>query len=70
MRTVIDITSAGRRINSKFKAFADDFNFKICLCKPRHSYTKGTVETANKFIEWILAYNYDFETEDDLIQMW
>lgn len=69
MRTVVDITAEGRKINNKFKAFADDFNFKICLCKPRHSYTKGKVEAANKFVEWLLPYNYEFETEKDLINI-
>lgn len=28
-----------------------------------------TVESANKFIEWLLAYNYEFETEEQLIQI-
>ena len=67
MRTVVDIVDNRRRINTKMQAFADDFGFKISLCKPRKSYTKGKVEAANKFVEWILAYNYDFEDEDDLI---
>lgn len=66
MRTVVDITENGRRINNKMKAFAKDFKFKIKLCKPRHSYTKGKVEAANKFINWVLAYDYDFENEEEL----
>ncbi|KLO22536.1 integrase [Marinitoga sp. 1155] len=66
MRTVVDITEKGRRINYKMKAFAKDFGFKIKLCKPRHSYTKGKVESANKFISWILAYDKDFEDEKEL----
>lgn len=67
MRTVVDIVDNRRKINTKMQAFANDFGFKISLCKPRRSYTKGKVEAANKFLEWILAYNYDFEDEDDLI---
>jgi transposase len=67
MRTVVDIVDNRRKINTKMQAFANDFGFKISLCKPRRSYTKGKVEAANKFVEWILAYNYDFEDEDDLI---
>lgn len=69
MRTVVDIVDNKRKINNKIKAFASDFGFNIVLCKPRHSYTKGKVESANKFIEWILAYNYEFETEDELIEI-
>ncbi|WP_025641281.1 IS21 family transposase [Schnuerera ultunensis] len=69
MRTVVDIVDNRRRINTKMQAFADDFGFKISLCKPRKSYTKGKVEAANKFVEWLLAYNHDFEDEDDLISI-
>jgi transposase len=66
MRTVVDIVDNRRKINNKMKAFAKDFGFKIKLCKPRHSYTKGKVEAANKFISWVLAYDYAFENEDEL----
>lgn len=69
MSTVVDIVDNRRRINTKMQAFADDFGFKISLCKPRRSYTKGKVESANKFVEWLLAYNFDFEDEDDLISI-
>lgn len=69
MKTVVDITKDGRKINSKLKAFADDFGFKIILCKPRHSYTKGKVESANKFVEWILPYDGEFENESDIIEL-
>ena len=44
MKNVVDITKDGRKINIKLKAFADDFGFKITLCKLRHSYTKWKVE--------------------------
>lgn len=69
MKTVVDINEDGRKINSKLKAFADDFGFKIKLCKPRHSYTKGKVESANKFVEWILPYDGEFESESDIIKI-
>ncbi len=66
MRSVVDITGNGRKINNKMKAFAKDFGFKIKLCKPRHSYTKGKVESANKFLNWLIAYDYAFENEEEL----
>ncbi|WP_096231828.1 hypothetical protein [Thermoanaerobacterium sp. RBIITD] len=53
----------------EIKAFANDFDFKIRLCKPRHSYTKGKVESSNKFINWLLPYNCEFEDEEDLIKI-
>jgi transposase len=69
MKTIVDITNEGRKINNKIKAFANDFDFKIRLCKPRHSYTKGKVESSNKFIDWLLPYNGEFENEEDLIKI-
>jgi hypothetical protein len=69
MRTIVDITEDGRRINAKAKQFAKDFGFKIKLAKPRHSYTKGKVETINKFMEWLRVYEGEFETEDDLTRI-
>ena len=37
------------------------------IAKPRHSYTKGKVETINKFLEWLRVYEGEFETEEELI---
>ena len=36
-------------------------------CKPRHAFTKGKVEVINKFISWVLAYEGEFDTEEELI---
>lgn len=69
MRTIVDIVDGHRRINGKARQFAKDFGFRIKLAKPRHSYTKGKVETVNKFIEWLRVYEGEFETEEDLIQI-
>jgi len=41
----------------------------IKLCKPRHAFTKGKVEVLNKFLAWLLPYEGEFETEDELIDI-
>ena len=69
MASVVDIGGNKRSINSKMRAFAKDFNFKIKLCKPRHPFTKGKVEILNKFLDWILPYEGEFETEEELIEI-
>ncbi len=69
MRSIVDIVDGKRRINSKARQFAKDFGFKIKLAKPRHSFTKGKVETINKFVDWLRVYEGEFETEDDLIRI-
>lgn len=66
MKTVVDIENGRRKVNNKMKAFADDFGFKILLCKPRHSFTKGKVESSNKFIDWIIPYDGEFKDIEGL----
>ena len=67
MASVVDLKGNHRHINEKMRSFAKDFNFKIKLCKPRHAFTKGKVEAMNKFMAWILPYEKEFETEEELI---
>lgn len=54
---------------SEFKQFAKDFGINANKCKVRHAYTKGKVEVRNKFIKWLIPYNYEFETEEELIEI-
>ena len=67
MASVVDINGKHRRVNDKIKAFANDFGFKVKLCKPRHPFTKGKVEAINKFLDWLRPYEGEFETEEELI---
>lgn len=69
MASVVDLKNKQRHINSKMKTFAKDFNFKIKLCKPRHPFTKGKVEVINKFIDWVMPYEGEFESEEELIKI-
>lgn len=69
MASVVDLKGNHRHINERMRSFARDFNFKIKLCKPRHAFTKGKVEVLNKFLAWILPYEGEFETEDELIDI-
>ena len=66
MSSVVDLKDGRRHVNNQIKAFADDFHFKIRLAKPRHPFTKGKVETINKFLSWLL-HEGEFETEEELI---
>ena len=66
MSSVVDRDGNKINISNQMKAFAKDFNFKIKLCKPRHPFTKGKVESANKFMTWLLPYEHEFETEAEL----
>ena len=67
MASVVDINTG--RVNAKFLAFSKDMGFKVRRCKPRTPKTKGKVETCNKFIEWLIPYNHEFEDEKELIDL-
>ena len=67
MSSIVDRDGDRIRIPNQVLAFAKDFNFKVKLCRPRHPFTKGKVETVNKFLTWILPYEREFETEEELI---
>ena len=69
MASVVDLSNGQRRVNPQMRHFADDFRFKIRLAKPRHPFTKGKVEAANKFLTWLLPYDREFDTEEDLIRI-
>ena len=66
MSSLVDRDGERKNISNQVWAFAKDFNFKIKLCKPRHPFTKGKVESVNKFLAWLLPYEGEFETEDEL----
>lgn len=55
--------------DKEFKSFVKDMGTKARKCKIRHSYTKGKVESSNRFINWIKAYDKEFDTEEDLIKI-
>lgn len=66
MSSLVDRDGNKINISNKMRAFSKNFGFKIKLCKPRHPFTKGKVESANKFMTWFLPYEHEFETEADL----
>lgn len=66
MSTVVDTSVRPKRINNKMVQFAKDMNFRVDTCKSRHAFTKGTNEARNKILDWIRAYNNEFETVNDL----
>ena len=53
----------------EFKAFIKDMGIDAKKCKPRHPYTKGKDESANRFMSWLIPYNHEFEDEQELIEI-
>lgn len=69
MSSVVDRDGKKANISNEMKAFAKDIGFKIKLCKPRHAFTKGKVEALNKFLAWLVPYESEFETEEELVSI-
>lgn len=67
MSSIVDTKT--KVFNSEFLAFIKDMNMNAKKCKVRHCFTKGKVEVRNKFMKWLIPYNYEFETEEDLIKI-
>ena len=67
MPTVANVQSKPKRPTTAISKLAKEFGFKIRFCGTRRPETKGTVEAKNKVIDWIRAYEGEFETLEELM---
>lgn len=51
------------------REFLKDMGFDIQRCKPFHAFTKGKVESANRFAQWLDPYKDEIETVEDLYKV-
>ena len=66
METISNTNVTPKKPTDSIMQMAKDFGFKVRLCKARSPQTKGTVEARNKIIDWIRAYEGEFETIKEL----
>ena len=66
MSTVANIQATPKKPTGSVARLAKDCGFRIRLCGTRSPETKGTVEAKNKVLDWIRAYDGDFETLEEL----
>lgn len=66
MSTVANTQATPKQPTKAISCMAGDFGFKIRFCRARRPRTKGTVEAKNKVIDWIRAYEGEFETLEEL----
>lgn len=67
MSSIVNIKT--KKFTDEFKQFSKDFGFIARKCKVRSPQTKGKVESANRFINRLVPYNYEFEDEVELIKI-
>ena len=66
MSTVANTNVKPKKATEAISRLAKDFGFKVRLCGTRKPETKGTVEAKNKVIDWIRAYEGEFEGLEEL----
>ena len=54
--------------NARTKQFLKDMGFDLTRCKPRHPFTKGKIESPNRFVEWLQPYQDELKSADELIE--
>lgn len=69
MSTVANTQIRPKKPTEAITRFAKDFGFRVRLCATRSPETKGTVEAKNKVIDWIRAYEGEFEDLNELISI-
>lgn len=67
MSSIVDTKT--QTFYKEFITFTNDMQTKPKKCKPRHPYTKGKDESANRFMSWLIPYNNEFEDEQELIKI-
>ena len=67
MSSIVDTKK--KEFYKEFKTFSKDIGFEPKKCKPKHPFTKGKDESCNRFMSWLIPYNGEFETEEDLIKI-
>lgn len=69
MKTIVDHAKSQYNnpvINSTFYAFSKDMGFQTILCRAFRPQTKGKVENLAKVMDRLDAYNYEFDSLDEL----
>ena len=66
MPTVANTNVKPKKATDAISKLAKDFGFKVRLCGTRKPETKGTVEAKNKVVDWIRAYEGEFEGMEEL----
>jgi hypothetical protein len=67
MSSIVDTKK--KEFYNEFKSFSKDIGFEAKKCKPKHPFTKGKDESCNRFMSWLIPYNGEFETEEELIKI-
>ena len=63
------INYSQHEFTTEFKEFSKDMGFTPKHCKVDSPETKGKDESCNRFMSWLYPYDYEFNTESELIDI-
>jgi transposase len=69
MSSIVDVRGKKKVKHSKILQLEKDLGVQIRLCKARTPETKGKVESTNRFVSRIFAYNNEIEDKEDLLKV-
>ena len=69
MSAVVSITNGTRKKHNIIRQFEKDSGIYIKLCKIKSPQTKGKVESSNRFLNWLNAYNGKIKNESELLEI-
>ena len=69
MATVMVREGKNKKVHNEIKQLGNDIGFQPILCQSRRPQTKGTVENLAKLCDRLKAYNNEFESLEDLIEI-
>lgn len=68
MAAVVRVSKGRKKKHVVIRAFEKDTGIKIRLAKARSPQSKGKVESANRFIEWLQPWQGELDNEKQLIE--
>lgn len=68
MSAVVSCHGRKKKIHSRISQLFNDLDCSLKLCRARTPQTKGKDENANKFMNWLLPYDHEIESVDQLIR--
>ena len=69
MSAIVSIKANSKEKHPVIRQFEKDIGVRIYLCKVRTPQTKGKVESANRYVQWLKPYNGELENEEELIKL-
>jgi transposase len=69
MSSVVNFYNGKKHKRPQIVQFEKDIGFKIQLCKVRTPQTKGKDESANRFANWLMAYDGKIEDKNELLEI-